>query len=67
MMSRKSKTASQKLAELQDQLRWALENEEDTTDLREEIERARVDVALEQQLERTQIFHDPRTHNNSDR
>ena len=53
-MSKKSKTASQKLGELQDQLRWAIENEEDTSDLRAEIEQARVEVTLEQQFERAQ-------------
>jgi hypothetical protein len=53
-MSKKSKTAAQRLAELQDQLRWAIENEEDTSDLRADIDQARVDVTLEQQLERTQ-------------
>jgi hypothetical protein len=53
-MTRKSKTAAQHLADLQDQLRWAIENEEDTSDLRAEIEQARVEVTLEQQVERLQ-------------
>lgn len=53
-MKRSSKTAAQRLGDLQDQLRWAIENEEDTSDLRAEIEQARVEVTLEQQLERTQ-------------
>ena len=53
-MSKKSKTAAQKLGDLQDKLRWAIENEEDTSDLRAEIEQARVEVTLERQLERSQ-------------
>ena len=53
-MTKKFKTAAQRLGDLQDQLRWAIENEEDTSDLRAEIEQARVEVTLEQQLERTQ-------------
>lgn len=51
-MSKKTKNAAQKLGELQDQLRWAIENEEDTYDLLSEIEQARVEVTLEQQFER---------------